>query len=532
MRLLILIFLIFAGCTRSSEIIVSTHSGEKLHLKPEETLRINLNTEPPTLDWAQADDTTSSLVINNIMDGLVGYDLAKSSTEMVLAPALAESWTSSDHARKWVFKIRQDVKWSDGVAFTPQHAIDGVKRLLDKSTAASYAYFLFIVKNGKAFNEGKVPFDQVGVKQTGPWEITFELDKPMGFFPSLLAHTATFPVRLDVVAKAGVLWTQPENIVTLGAYRLRVWQHDNLIVLERNDSYYGAKALTKNIAAYMVQEQMTALNLFDSGRLDSVHKLPSIELRKRRGGKNHHEAGTMLMGYYGLNLDKPPTNNINVRRALVAAVDKNEVAKILGGGQTALPCWLTPGILGYDEKVGIPFDPAKAKEYLKAAGYVDPAKVPKIEIKFNTNEDVQRVAENVQAQLKRNLGLNVEIRQEEWKVYLKNLKANTPTVFRFGWLADYPDPDNFMTVLASYSENNMVHYKSKKFDQLIETAGSEVDEAKRRSLYIEAQKLMCETDVAVMPLFASRNHLLVSDRVENYPINVMERYEYKGVRLK
>jgi oligopeptide transport system substrate-binding protein len=520
------------GCTRSNEITVTTPAGEKLHLAPKETLRINLNTEPPTLDWHQADDTTSSLVISNIMDGLVGYDLAASGGEMKLAPALAETWESSEHARVWKFTLRQGVKWSDGVPFTPQHAIDGIKRLLDKETASSYAYFLFNIKNAKPFNEGKVPWEQVGVKQTGPWELTIELEKPMGFFPSLFAHPSTYPARLDIIQKYGPLWTQPENIVTLGAYRLRVWQHDNLLVLERNEDYYGAKALTKYIAAYMVQEQMTALNLFDSGRLDSVHKITSIEIRNRRGTKAYREAGTLLMGYYGFNTLKPPMDNLSVRRAISAAIDKTEITKMLAGGETPLPCWLTPGVLGYDESIGIKFDVAKAKRYLKEAGYGDGSKVPKLEIKFNTNEDNQRIAENVQAQLRRNLGLDVEIKQEEWKVYLKDLKTDAPVIFRFGWLADYPDPDNFMTILASYSDNNLVHYKNPKFDRLVEQAGSEIDEKKRRDLYAQAQKLICETDTVILPLYASRNHLLVGDRVENYPINVMERYEFKGVRLK
>lgn len=521
-----------AACTRSNEITTTTPSGDKLHLMPNETLRINLNTEPPTIDWHQSEDVTSSIVIYNLMDGLTGYDLANSTNDMKLAPALAEKWEALDHARRWKFTIRQGVKWSDGVAFTPQHAIDGIRRLLDKNTASGYAYFLYNLKNGKLFNEGKVSFDQVGVKQTGPFEITFELEKPMGYFPSLLAHPSTYPARLDVIQKFGPLWTQPENIVTLGAFKLRVWQHDNIMVLERNDGYYGTKAAIKYIAAYMVQEQMTALNLFDSGRLDSVHKIPSIEIRHRRNAQTYREASTLLMGYYGFNIKKSPTDNLLVRKAINAAVDKKEIAAMLGGGEIPLPCWIVPGVLGYDEKIGIPFDVAKAKEYLKQAGYVDPTKVPKLELKFNTNEDVQRVAENVQAQLKRNLGLNIEIKQMEWKVYLNELKVNPPVIFRFGWLADYPDPDNFMTVLASYSENNHVGYKSKKFDELIESGASEVDEKKRIAFYREAQKILCETDVPILPIFVGKNHLLVSDRIENYPINVMERYEFKGVRLK
>ena len=534
MRHFVLLILLFAtACTSSREIIVSTPKGEKLHLDPKETLRINLGTEPPTLDWHQADDTTSALVINNVMEGLVGYDLSSpAGGELKLAPALALKWESTEKARIWKFTIRQGVKWSDGVDFTPQHAIDGVKRLLTKETASSYAYFLFNVKNAKLYNEGKVPWEQVGVKLTSPWEITFELEKPMGFFPSLFTHSSTFPIRQDIVTKYGPLWTQPENIVTLGAYNLVVWRHDNILVMKRNDLYYGDKALTKYIAAYMITEGMTALNLFDSGRLDSVHKLPTIEIKRRETTPEYRNAATMLMGYYGFNTHKAPTDNLMVRRALVEAVDKDEVVKILGGGATALPCWITPGLLGYNKNVGIKFDVAKAKADLKSVGYEDPKRMPKLEIHFNTNEDLTKVAVNIQAQLKRNLGVDVELKQVEWKVYLKAVQTDAPTIFRFGWMADYPDPDNFMTILSSYSDNNLVKYKNKEYDEIVERAGSETDDKKREALYIQAQKKICETDTVVMPLYSTRNHLVVSERVEHYPINVVERYEYKGVRLK
>lgn len=527
----LLALLALSSCVNhANEINVTAPSGEKLKLGASETLRINLLSEPPTLDWQLADDTTSSLVITNITEGLVGYDLASSGPTMKLAPALALKWESSEKARIWKFTLRNDVKWTDGVPFTAQHAIDGIKRLLDKATASPYAYFVFAIKNAKAFNEGKVPWSDVGVKQTGPLEITFELEKPMGFFPSLLAHASTYPVRLDVVQKYGPLWTQPENIVTLGAFKLRVWQHDNLLVLERNDAYYGDKPALKYIAAYMVQEQMTAINLFDSGRLDSVYRPPSIELKKLRNRPEYHEGGTLMMNYYGFNIKKKPMDNPLVRRAINEAIDRKEIAQMLGGGEIPLPCWLVPGVLGYTENVGIKFNPEKAREDLAKSGYAKG--LPKIEIHFNTNEDHQRIAENVQAQLRRNLGLtDIEVKNEEWKVYLNDLKTNPPQIFRFGWMADYADPDNFMTVMASYSENNHVGYKNPKYDELIERAATLTDDKERTRLYIEAQKLMCEEDDVTIPLVVSRNHLLISRRVHGYPINVIERYEFKGVTL-
>lgn len=519
------------SCTKqSSDLSVQAPNGETLKLALPETLRVNLVTEPPSLDWHKATDTTSAWMTQNIMDGLTDYGFEGEKT--VLIPGLAEKWESSDSARKWKFTLRQNVKWSDGQPFVAQQVIDGWQRLLSKETAGEYAYFLFGIKNAKAFNEGKVAWDQVGAKVSGTNEISVELEKPMSFFPHLLTHHSTYPIRIDIVKKFGDQWTAPQNIVTLGAFSLKVWQHDKMIVLQRNDSYWGEKATIKYVAGYMIQEQATAINLFDSGKLDSVHKLPSIELRKLKSRKEYREAGSLLMYYYGVNFHKPPMDNLNVRKAIASAIDRKEIVTMLAGGQIALTSWLVPGVLGYNEAIGMPFNLEKAKAYMKAAGYADVSKFPKMELKFNTNDDHQRVAENVQAQLKRNLGINVELKNEEWKVYLNTLKTDPPALFRFGWLADYPDPDNFLAVMTSYSDNNYARYKSPVFDALVEKGAASTNNQERIKIYAEAQKLLLEEDVPVIPLYASRNNLLVADRVLDYPINVMERYQYRKVHLK
>jgi oligopeptide transport system substrate-binding protein len=337
---------------------------------------------------------------------------------------------------------------------------------------------------------------------------------------------------MDVVSKWGDQWTSPEHIVTLGPYNLKVWQHDKLIMLERNDKYFGDKPQIKNIAVYMIQEQATAINLFDSGRLDSVHHLPSVELRKLSARKEFHETGILQIYYYGINVEKPPMNNVLVRKAIAMAIDRKELVQMLAGGELPLSSWIPPGMFGYEPQIGIQFDPAKAKELLRQAGYKDLKTFPKIEIKFNTNEDHQRIAENIQAQLKKNLGVEVELKNEEWKVYLNTLKTGPSELFRFGWLADYPDPDNFLSMMASFSENNHTRWKNPKFDELLLKGASETDRAKRREYYAAAQKIMIEDDVAVIPLYASVSHMLVSPRVENYPISSLDRYDFKGVKLK
>jgi oligopeptide transport system substrate-binding protein len=519
------------ACTKNGQSVeVDLGGGQKLSLPIEETLRINITSEPPSLDWHKAADTTSSWILENTMEGLTQFDL--DDKELGLKPALATKWETKD-SKHWTFTLREGVVWSDGVPFTSQHVVDGFRRLLDRATAAQYAYFLFPLKNGEAFNKGQVPFDQVGVKATGPLTVEVELAKPMAFFPIMLTHSSTYPVRMDIVTKFGDRWTEAANVVTLGPYKMKTWQHDKMIVLERNDKYYEtAKPAIKYIAAWMIQEQGTAINLFDSGKLDSVHKLPSVELRKLRDRKEFRQAGSLLMYYYGMNVKKKPLDNPLVRKALAMAIDRKEIVNMLAGGQMPLTSWVPPGMFGHEPSRGIPFNPEKAKETLKAAGYPDPSKLPKIELRFNTNEDHSRVAENVQAQLKRNLGINVELKNEEWKVFINTLQTDPPQIFRMGWMADYPDPDNFLNLMLTNSDNNHTKWGNKRFDEIIVEAASETDKEKRRKLYDEAQKILVEDDAPVIPLYSGVNLMLISPRVVDYPVNVLEKYIYKKAKLK
>lgn len=528
------IFLIAgAACTsRSGGIEVKTADGRELKIAKSELLRINITSEPPTLDWNKATDTTSSHVIDNLMEGLVQYDLADK--ELSLIPALATEWSSSEKARVWTFKLRKDVKWTDGVSFQAQQVVDGWQRLLAKETASEYAYFLFAVKNAKAFNEGKATWEQVGVKIDADGNLRVELEKPMGYFPNLLTHTSTFPIRKDLIQKFGDnKWTEAGNLVSLGPYKLVLWQHDKEILLEANETYYGGVPPTKYVHAQMIVEQATAINLFDAGKLDAVDGIPSTELKTQRARKQYRSIGVLQLYYYGMNVKKTPTDNVHVRRALAHAIDRQKLVRLLDGGEIPMTGWVPSGMFGYFSDVGLQFDLEKAKAELAKAGYGEGGKpLPKIELHFNTNENHQRIAEAVQAQLKEHLGISVELKNEEWKSYLAKVKTDPPSLFRFGWLADYPDPDNFMNLMTSYSENNRTRWSDPRYDKLIEQAAGETDREKRREIYRQANQIMLTEGVPVIPILTGVAHLLVSDRVEGFPVNAMRKFQYKAVRVK
>lgn len=500
-------------------------------LDPQETVVVNIQTEPPSLDSSKATDTTSHEVLSNLMTPLVQYD--KDDPEMKLIPGLLSSWEASEKASKWKLIVRPGAKWSDGVELTGQHVLDGWERLLNPATAAEYAYFLFSVKGAQDYNSGKIKdFSQVGIKLIDPMTIEVQLTKSQGYFPMLLTHHSTFPVRKDVIAKHGPRWTEPGNIVTIGPFLLKKWDHDKALVLERNENYFGPKAIVKNVLMRMIVDQSTAINLFDSGKLDFLPELPSTEIATLNQRPEFKREPNMLLYYYGFNTKKAPANNLKFRQAIAHAIDKKEITTMMNLGHIPLNGWLPTGIMGYTEEGGLKFDPEKAKALLKEAGYADPTKVPRMAISFNTNENHRRIGENVQAQLKRNLGIDVEIKNEEWKVYLKSLQTDPAAIFRMGWQADYPDPDNFINLMTSFSENNHTNWGNPEFDKLVEQGAGELDPAKRVEIYRKAQQILIEQDTAVVPIYSGVTNMLISKRVENFPVNRLALRVYDRVSIK
>ncbi len=514
---------LLSGCTKKEK------SDYGLDLK--ETFRLALLAEPPSLDWHKSTDTTSALVQDNIMEGLTDYNY--NDPEYGIVPALAESWESSKDQKNWTFTIKKGVKWTDGQELKAQHFVDGWERLLNPKTASEYAYFIFNVKNAQKYNGGEIKdFSKVGVKADGDYKLVVELERSQSFFPALLNHHSTYPIRLDVVNKHGDdKWTDPENIVTLGAYTLKRWDHDKAIVLERNENYYGENAKTKYVLGYIVKEQSTALNMFDTGKVDLLKEVPSLEMNNLK--KRDEFKITPILGIYyiGFNTQKPPFDDANLRKAVVQAIDNKAITDLLAGGEVPITGWLPLGMMAYDEDAGLKFDPEAAKKSLAASKYKTGDAVPKITLGFNTNENHQRIMENIQAQLKKNLGINAELKNEEWKVYLANLRTDAYHLFRMGWIADFADPDNFMGLMLSYSENNRGGWKNKKFDELVEKAVTIDDEAERKKMYKEAQRILLEEEAGAAPIYSYVNKTMTSKRVKNVPHNAVNKWKFKNVEI-
>jgi oligopeptide transport system substrate-binding protein len=508
-----------AGCDRKSN---PASGGADNHF------RVNLATEPPSLDWSLATDHVSFNVIANLMVGLTEFD-----KDLKPAPVIAKSWDILEGGKKIVFHLRDDVQWSDGTKVRAQDFEYSWKRLLNPKTASEYAYILFDLVNAQEFHEGKTTDPAaVGVEALDDVTLAVRLRHAASYFLAITTFEVTFPERQDVIEKFDSRWTDPQNIVTNGPFLLSSWKHENEIELRANPKFFRGKPAMETVTMFMVNEKTTALAMYEQGQLDFIdnHSIPIFE-KAKLANKHGFKRVPQLRGYYyGFRTDQKPFNDVRVRKAFMMATDRKVFPTVLHGGEAPAPSWIPPGMPSHNPKIGLPFNPPEARRLLREAGYPEGKGLPPIVLAYNTEEDHKMVAEAVQGMWQRNLGVVVKLENLEWKVYLKKLQNDPPNVFRMGWGADYPDPDNFMKLFTAHSGNNHTRWKNPRYDQLLEQAARELDTVKRSKLYDEAQKILTESELPIMPLFWTAESTLLNPRFTGLELNSMARMDLRHVR--
>ncbi|HLB59972.1 MAG TPA: peptide ABC transporter substrate-binding protein, partial [Bdellovibrionota bacterium] len=507
MRLFIMgalsLLLVFnSGCTKKT----SNEDG---------VFRFVITTEPPSLDWSLATDHVSADILFNIMEGLVIFN-----KDLQVQPAMAERWTVSDDGKTYTFYLRKNIQWTDGKPLTAHDFAYSWRRLLEPKTAAEYAYFLFDVENAEDFNSGKLKdFSKVGVKALDNQTFQVRLKNPASYFINVPTFWVTFPMRQDIVEKFGDRWTDPSNMVTVGPFRLAEWKHDSKLTLTRNPTYYGNPSASEKVEALIVNDDTTAVSLFETDKVHYLRRIPPLEMDRLKGKPEFKNFPYLRGYYYGFNTQKPPFNNLKVRQAFSYAIDRSQIPTLLKGGQIPTTSWVPKGMFGYEPQVGIGYDPKKAKQLLAEGGFPNGKGLPEITISFDSRDDNKLIAEFIQSQWREHLGVEVTMTQSEWKVYLRQLQLDTPQVWRLGWGADYPDPHNFLEIFTSYSGNNHTHWKNPTYDQLIAKGASELDPNKRIQVYKEAQVILTEKDVPMVPLFNEAQNMLLKTYVKGLEPN-------------
>ena len=508
------------------------------------TLNRNLGTEPPTLDPALATDTTSVEVDKQLFLGLTAFD--PKTAEVI--PELATEWTANEEATEWTFKMRDDVHWvnykpSTGVVelgpVTAHDVVYGVKRTCDPRTASDYAYVDYIIKGCQELNTADVEalsdeelqalVDGVGVEALDDYTVKFTLNNPAGYFPAIAGMWVNRPQPKESIESYGDRWTEPGFIISNGPYVLETWVHDDSMTLIKNPFYYDADNVQiERIEYVMIVEASTAFAMYEANELDTAG-VPLDDMDRVKAdpvlSKELYIAPILCTYYYGFTNTKPPVDNVLVRKALSAAIDrKTLVETVTKGGQIPANTFAPKGIFGNaaldpdiapwalpEELGGWGYEKAlaQAKEWLAEAGYPNGEGFPTITLMHNTSEGHAKIAQAIQAMWKEGLGINVNVENQEWKVYLTTLKKETPLeemphVWRLGWCADYPDENNWVhEVFNSNAGANRLRWDGDEwgFNQLTEQAQAETDPAKRKELYKQAEKILVDEAAAMAPIY-------------------------------
>jgi ABC-type oligopeptide transport system substrate-binding subunit len=511
-------------------LIACTKKPNQNALYPQsETLWVNWGTEPPTLDWTQANDIVSNNILYNLMEPLVGLNL--SSPDLPAQPGLFTKWESTNDFKTWTFQMAEGVQWTDGQPLTVQHILDGFERLLSPAQAAEGAHFIFSIQGAEDYALGKVTdFKKVGVQALDEKQVKITLNQPLVFFPKILTTINTAPFRKDIEARFGRAWTEAQNIVTLGAYRLKEWQHDELIVLERNPNYFGSKAKIQFIAGRMIEDLSASVDLFDAKKLDFHRGLTPADEQRFTSRPELVVQPSLAILYFNFNTRVAPFNSAAARKAIVHSVDRTEVLKTLGRHRKLNKAWLPEGLLGAMPEQGLKFDPILARQLQQSLPKDTQTLLRRLRIESNQNETHLIMLQNIQAQLKKNLGLEIEILMLEWKSYLAKIKNDPAPMFRLGFISLYPDPHFLMNLWRSNSHFNYSGWKSSRYDQLVDLAAVETDLDKRKKLYQDAQQILID-EAPFFNVYTAANLSLVSSRIRGFVPNSLERLEFKSWTL-
>ncbi len=495
----------------------------------ESVLRFNNGAEPETIDPALASGQPDGRLARSLFEGLTVSD----PRTLEPGPGQAARWETSRDGRLWTFHLRPGLRWSDG---TPLGASDFVwswLRALRPETASRNAGLLHAIAGAEAFNRGTAT-DPASVGLAAPDETTLvvRLARPVPYLLYLAAYPTWLPVPRHVVERWGDAWTRPEHIVSNGAFVLERWRPNDRLVLRRNPRYRDpARVRSERVEAYSIEDLSTATELYESGRLDwnTSGYIPSPFVPYMRRYADFRSAPFQSVYFYSLNVTRPPLDNVWVRRALNAAVDREAIALDLLRGTRQPWGRLTPqGYPGYPAPPALGYDLARAREYLARAGYPGGRGFRKISILFNTSEDNRRIAEAIQAMWTRGLGIPVELQNMEWGATLQATSSLRYDVARRSWIGDYLDPSTFLDIMRGGDGNNRTGWADARYDRLLSAAADEPDPAQRLALLARAEALLL-ADGPVVPVYHYFSVELVKPYVRGIWSNALDTHPLEDI---
>lgn len=482
-----------------------------------------LQNTPDGIDPTVTSNSFASPIIYNTFEGLVSY----STTDGSLIPGQAEKWDISPDGLTYTFHLRPGLKWSDGSPLTANDFVYAAKRILTPATAAQYVnlYTDYVVGAEELYKD-PAKADGLGIQATDDNTLTVTLKAPTPFFIDIVGMWAWDPVQEATIKAKGDKWTNDAaSYVSNGPFKMDEIKLGESYVLAKNPNYWdAANVKLDKITFRMIPDASTALTAFENGQIDGQLTVPAGDVaRLKTSDSGLVVTPAYATTFFDINNKVAPFDNVLVRKALNLAVDRNALINdVLQNGGTPAYSIVAPGY-SVDGKefsdgrstfdLGPTANPEAAKQALAEAGYPDGKGFPTLKLSYYTDDTAKLMTEALADQFKTNLGIQVEISNEDWAVYYDNIQAGKYQVGAMGWGADYFHPMTFLQLLKTDDVNNNVFYSNKQYDELVAQAQAETDPVKAMGLMQQAENL-ASADYPVLNLFYRANMMLVSPKLE------------------
>ncbi|MCG8572105.1 MAG: peptide ABC transporter substrate-binding protein [Spirochaetes bacterium] len=487
--------------------------------------------EPETLDPALMSGVPEHKIYMSLFEGLVSYDPKTCQP----VPGVAESWSVSDDGLTWTFKLRKNAMWSDGKKITAQDFVDSWLRLLNPDTGAKYAWMMtLVVKGSNEYNSGKAGPEAVAIKAVDENTFQMELVGPAPYALGMLAHYVFGVHPLHVIDKYGAEWTHPGNMVSNGPFVLEEWKPQESLLVKKNDKYWDKDNVKLSSIEFLpIDDNNTAMNMYINGEVDWIEDFPSERMEEAKKLAGFQLSPALITYYYVFNCKRPPFDNPMVRKALAMAIKREEITDQINRKGDIPSEAIVPPMPGYTQATGNGEDVEMAKKYLADAGFPNGEGFPKVTILYNTSENHKLIAQYVQQKWEENLGLKVELENQEWKTYLVTREHGEFDVARAGWVGDYLDPNTFLEMFLSDSAMNGGKYQNPEYDRLIKKAATMQGGPERLAVLNEAENLLLTEEQGIMPFYHySRTNLIDTDKWGGWFTNTLDIHPWKTIYKK
>lgn len=546
---------LFAGCSKKEETKEETTKTEETatgDTKEEATeegsteesvaakiLKWNVGADPKTIDPTLNGASDGGDVINQTFEALTREKSG------IVYPGIAETWEVSDDGLTVTFNLRES-KWSDGSELTANDFVYAWKRGMDPLTASEYSWiweYTNIVGAMEAV-AGEGSLDDVGISAVNDLTLEIKLKVPTDYIISLLSFYHFMPVNQTAVESAadGAWAKDSELVISNGPFVLTSYTIGEGLTMVKNENYWNAEEVKLDgIDAVFIDEQSTAYQAYVSGELQFIPEVPTAEVpRLIAEDPNFYVYPLLGTYYYNFNLDLDIWADVNVRRALSLAIDRELITETLGEGQIPAAGMVPPGFVDADGNdffevagtYGVATDGSKiaeAQQLLADAGYPGGEGFPEFTLLYNTSEGHQKVAELVQEMFKANLGIICKIENQEWAVFQDTRKVGDFEMARGGWLTDFMDPMGLLSIFTSENAYNDPNYVSEEFDTLL-SAATQARGKEHFDILYEAQEMLMN-DMPIIPVYHYTDVMLVSDVVVGWDRSVLGTVDFSTADL-